>query len=42
MPYQYKREPLSDDEVNRLSDACEELEERFVILALLDHLRASF
>jgi hypothetical protein len=23
MPYQYKREPLSDDEVNRLINACE-------------------
>jgi hypothetical protein len=23
MPYQYKREPLSDDEVNRLTNDCE-------------------
>ena len=31
MPYQYKREPLSDDEVNRLTNACETFEEKFVI-----------
>jgi integrase/recombinase XerD len=36
MPYQYKREPLSDDEVNRLINACETFEEKFVIWALLD------
>jgi integrase/recombinase XerD len=29
MPYQYKREPLSDDEVNRLTNACETFEEKF-------------
>ena len=31
MPYQYKREPLSDDEVNRHTNACETFEEKFVI-----------
>jgi len=31
MPYQYKREPLSDDEVNRLINACEIFEEKFAI-----------
>jgi integrase/recombinase XerD len=29
MPYQYKREPLSDDEVNRLTNACENFGEKF-------------
>jgi len=36
MPYQYKREPLSDDEVNRLINACESFEEKFIIWTLLD------
>jgi integrase/recombinase XerD len=36
MPYQYKREPLSDDEVNRLTNACEIFQEKFVIWTLLD------
>jgi integrase/recombinase XerD len=36
MPYQYKREPLSDDEVNRLTNACQTFEEKFVIWPLLD------
>jgi integrase/recombinase XerD len=36
MPYQYKREPLSDDEVNRLTNACESFEEKFVVWTLLD------
>ena len=36
MPYQYKREPLSDDEVNRLTNACETFEGRFVVWTLLD------
>ena len=36
MPYQYKREPLSDDEVNRLTNACETFEEKFVVWTLLD------
>jgi integrase/recombinase XerD len=35
MPYQYKREPLSDDEVNRLTNACETFDEKFVIWTLL-------
>jgi len=36
MPYQYKREPLNDDEVNNLINACESFEEKFVIFTLLD------
>ena len=36
MPYQYKREPLNDDEVNKLTNACESFEEKFVIWTLLD------
>jgi len=36
LPYQYKREPLSDDEVNRLTNACETFDEKFVIWTLLD------
>ena len=30
MPYQYKREPLSDDENNRLTNTCE-TEEKFLL-----------
>ena len=36
MPYQYKREPLNDDEVNKLTNACESFEEKFVVWTLLD------
>ena len=36
MPYQYKREPLNDDEVNRLTNACETFKEKFVIWTFLD------
>ena len=35
MPYQYKREPLSDDEVNRLTNTFYAFEEKFVIWTLL-------
>jgi hypothetical protein len=31
MPYQYKRERLSNDEVNRLINVCETFEKKFVI-----------
>ena len=41
MPYQYKREPLSDDEVNRLTNACETFEEKFVIWTRDTGLRVS-
>ena len=34
MPYQYKREPLSDDEVNRLTNTCDTFGEKFVIWTL--------
>ena len=34
--YQYKREPLSPDEANRLAHACETPSERLVIWTLLD------
>jgi len=36
MPYQYKREPLNDDEVNRITNACNTFRERFVVWTLLD------
>jgi len=36
MAYQYKREPLNDDEVNKLINACDSFEEKFVIFTLLD------
>jgi integrase/recombinase XerD len=35
MPYQYKREPLSDDEVNRLTNTFDAFGEKFVIWTLL-------
>ena len=34
--YQYKREPLSPDEANRLAHACETPSERLVVWTLLD------
>jgi len=36
MPYQYKREPLNDDEVNRLTNTCDTFREKFVVWTLLD------
>ena len=36
MPYQYKREPLSDDEVDRITNACNTFREKFVVWTLLD------
>src|ERR1041385_1425539 len=36
MAYQYKREPLTTDEANRLANACKTHEERLVIWTLLD------
>ncbi len=36
MAYQYKREPLSDDEANALANACENFEEKLVVWTLLD------
>lgn len=36
MPYQYKREPLNNDEVNKLTNACSTFREKFVAWALLD------
>ena len=36
MPYQYKREPLTPDEANRLASACTSHEEKLVIWTLLD------
>jgi integrase/recombinase XerD len=36
MPYQYKREPLTPDEANRLASACETHQERFIVWTLLD------
>ena len=36
MPYQYVREPLTADESDRLSKACETPIERLVVWTLLD------
>jgi len=36
MTYQYKREPLSNGEVNKLTNACSTFREKFVIWTLLD------
>ncbi len=36
MPYQYKREPLSNEESDRLANAAEGFEEKLVIFTLLD------
>ena len=36
MAYQYKREPLTPDEANRLANACQTHEERMVVWTLLD------
>lgn len=36
MPYQYKREPLTQEEANRLANACQTHEEKLVIWTLLD------
>jgi integrase/recombinase XerD len=34
--YQYKREPLTGDEANRLAQACQTHQERLVVWTLLD------
>src|SRR5437867_273835 len=36
MAYQYKREPLTPDEANRIANACKTHEEKLVIWSLLD------
>ena len=36
MPYQYKREPLTQDEANRLANASQTHEEKLVVWTLLD------
>jgi integrase/recombinase XerD len=36
MRYQYKREPLTPDEANRLANACSSHEEKIIIWTLLD------
>ena len=36
MPYQYKREPLTQDEATRLANACETHAERLTVWTLLD------
>ena len=42
MPYQYKHEPLSGNGVNRLTNACETFDGRFVILHFFNHGKVSF
>lgn len=36
MPYQYRREPLTQDEANRLANACDAHEEKLLVWTLLD------
>ena len=36
MVYQYRREPLNDEEVDRLVNACDTFREKFVVWTLLD------
>ena len=36
MPYEYRREPLTPDEANRLANACQTHEEKLVVWTLLD------
>jgi integrase/recombinase XerD len=36
MAYQYKREPLTPEEANRLVNACQDHEEKLVVWTLLD------
>jgi integrase/recombinase XerD len=36
MRYQYKREPLTSDEANRLANACQTHEEKLIVWTLLD------
>src|SRR5262245_10931514 len=36
MPYQFKREPLTQDEANRLANACETHEQKLVVWSLLN------
>ncbi len=36
MPYQFKREPLTQDEANRLAQACSTHQEKLLVLTLLD------
>jgi len=35
-PYQYKRKPLNNDEVDKLTNACNTFREKFVVWSLLD------
>jgi integrase/recombinase XerD len=36
MPCQFKREPLTQDEANRLANACADYREKLIIWTLLD------
>lgn len=36
MLYQYKKEPLNDDEINRTTNACHTFREEFVVWTFLD------
>jgi len=36
MTYQYKKEPLNDAEVDRLTNACDTFREKFIVWTLLD------
>ena len=36
MLYQYKREPLNNDEIDKLINSCDASREKFIIWSLLD------
>ena len=36
MPYQCKREPINNDDANKLTNSCSTFREKFVIWTLLD------
>ena len=36
MPYQYKKEPLNNDEVDKLTNSCSTFREKFVVWTFLD------
>jgi len=36
MPYQYKREPLNNDEIDKLINSCDTSQGKFVTWPLLD------
>ena len=41
MPYQYKKEPLNNDEIDKLINSCDTPREKFVIWLLVTALTLS-